>query len=492
MLRQMLAAPVIEVKRQAEPPPVLSRLGLIVLLCGAVLPLMDFFIVNVALPTIDSALAASGAALELVVAGYGVAYALLLIVGGRLGDAYGRCTVFNVGLAGFTLASLLCGLAPSIGWLLGARIAQGVAGALVIPQVLATFQATLDGERRAKALGLYAATAGTSAVAGQLIGGLLVTANLAGQSWRPIFLVNVPIGLVVLALAPRIVPNTRSENPASVDLAGTALLALSLIALLVPLTEGRSLGWPLWTWLVLAIAPLAAAALWRIEQRTERRGGLTVLPPSLVGLRSVRRGAVLGAPFFLGFGAFMFVFSLTLQHGLHKTALQSGLAITPFALMFLIGSLLAPRLIARIGRTAITIGGLVQAVALASLVAITVEAWPNVSLAEITPSLAVAGFGGSFIFVSLFRLVLADVPVHLAGIGSGLMITLQQSAYALGVATLGTLFLALGDRTASGFAWVVGIQASIALVVAVGSLALPAITTPSGESLELESLPLEV
>jgi hypothetical protein len=154
--------------------------------------------------------------------------------------------------------------------------------------------------------------------------------------------------------------------------------------------------------------------------------------------------------------------------------------------------LLAPRLIARVGRRAITIGGFVQAVALASLVAITVAAWPNVSLAEITPSLAVAGFGGSFIFVSLFRLVLADVPVHLAGIGSGLMITLQQSAYALGVATLGTLFLALGDRTASGFAWVVGIQASIALVVAIGSLALPAITTPSGESLELESLPLEV
>jgi MFS family permease len=281
----------------AKPRPGLSRLGLTVLLCGAVLPLMDFFIVNVALPTIDSDLAASGATLELVVAGYGVAYALLLIVGGRLGDAYGRCTVFNIGLAGFTVASLLCGLAPSVDWLVAARIAQGVAGALVIPQVLATFQATLDGERRVKALGLYAATAGTSAVAGQLIGGLLVTADIAGQSWRPIFLVNVPIGLVVLGLAPRIVPNTRSENPASVDLPGTALLGLSLITLLVPLTEGRTLGWPWWTWLVLAVSPIAAGALWRVEQRTERRGSLPVLPPSLLRLRSVRRGAVLGAPF---------------------------------------------------------------------------------------------------------------------------------------------------------------------------------------------------
>jgi MFS family permease len=207
-------------------------------------------------------------------------------------------------------------------------------------------------------------------------------------------------------------------------------------------------------------------------------------------LRSVRRGAALGAPFFLGFGGFMFVFSLTLQSGLHKTALQSGLAITPFALTFLIGSLLAPRLIARVGPKVITIGGLVQAIALVSLVWITVEAWPHISLAEIIPSLAFAGFGGSFIFVSLFRLVLADVPVHLAGIGSGLMITLQQSSYALGVATLGTLFLAVGDR--DGFAWVVGIQASIALVVAIGSLALPALSAPSGENLELESLPLEL
>jgi predicted MFS family arabinose efflux permease len=181
-----------------------------------------------------------------------------------------------------------------------------------------------------------------------LIGGLLVTANVAGQSWRPIFLVNVPIGLLVLGLAPRIVPNTRSENPASVDLPGTALLGLSLITLLVPLTEGRTLGWPWWTWLVLAVSPITASALWRVEQRTERRGSLPVLPPSLLRLRSVRRGAVLGAPFFLGFGGFMFVFSLTLQSGLHKTALQSGLAITPFALTFLLGSLLAPRLIARV------------------------------------------------------------------------------------------------------------------------------------------------
>jgi hypothetical protein len=138
----------------------------------------------------------------------------------------------------------------------------------------------------------------------------------------------------------------------------------------------------------------------------------------------------------------------------------------------------------------ITIGGLIQAIALVSLVWITIQAWPNISLAEIIPSLAFAGFGGSFIFVSLFRLVLADVPVHLAGIGSGLMITLQQSSYALGVATLGTFFLALGDR--DGFAWVVGIQASIALVVAIGSLALPALSAPSGENLELESLPLEL
>src|SRR3954451_4306614 len=205
----------------AGEPPQLSAAGIAVLLLGAFLPIVDFFIVNVALPTIDASLHASAPTLELVVAGYGTIYAALLVVGGRLGDALGRRKVFVARLVGFTSTSLLCGLAPSIGALVGFRIAQGATAALIVPQVLATFQAALDGPRKAKALGLYGATAGVASVVGQVVGGLLVTADIAGTEWRPIFLVNVPIGLLALTVVFRFVPATRSDNPTSVDLPGT-------------------------------------------------------------------------------------------------------------------------------------------------------------------------------------------------------------------------------------------------------------------------------
>src|SRR3954447_14169502 len=180
------------------PAPTLSPAGVAVLLLGAFLPIVDFFIVNVALPTIDASPHASAPTLELVVAGYGTIYAALLVVGGRLGDAFGRRPGFAAGLIGFTITSLLCGLAPSIGALVAFRIAQGATAALIVPQVLATFQAALDGARRAKALGLYGATAGIASVVGQVAGGLVVTADIAGTGWRPIFLINVPIGVLAL------------------------------------------------------------------------------------------------------------------------------------------------------------------------------------------------------------------------------------------------------------------------------------------------------
>jgi MFS family permease len=455
--------------------PQLSPAGVAVLLLGAFLPIVDFFVVNVALPTINSTLHASAPTLELVVAGYGTIYAALLVVGGRLGDAFGRRRMFVAGLIGFTLTSLLCGLAPSIGALVAFRLAQGATAALIVPQVLATFQATLEGQRRAKALGLYGATAGVASVVGQVVGGLLVTANIAGTEWRPIFLVNVPIGALALAVVFRHVPPTRSERPASVDLPGTLLFAATLTALLVPLAEGRTLGWPWWTWSVLALAPVLAVGTYRVERRTERGGGAPLLPPSLLQFRSMRRGLSLGLPFFLSFGGFMFVFALTVQDGLHANALHSGLAIAPFAVAFLIGSLLTPRAIDRFGRAALGGGAVVQSAGLVLLASTVAGGWPDVPLVALAPGLIVAGFGQAFVFGSLFRLVLADVPVHLAGIGGGVLVTLQQSGLALGVATLGTLFVSLGSG-GTGFAVIVGIQAGLALVLAVGSRTLPTLS----------------
>ncbi|MGW6907700.1 MFS transporter [Streptomyces sp. NPDC054940] len=451
--------------------------GVFILLAGAFLPIMDFFITNVALPSIDASLHASASSLELVIAGYGVAYATLLVLGGRLGDRYGRRRVFLGALVGFVLASLACGAASDVGVLIGARIVQGATAALLIPQVLATFHHVLEGERRARAVALYGATSGIAAVVGQLVGGLLVSADIAGTSWRPIFLVNVPIGVLVLVVAARVVPDTRSHHPVGIDLPGTVLFAATLTALLVPLTEGHSLGWPWWTWLSLGAAVVLGAATYVVEKRAEQRGEVPLLPPSVLRLPSMSRGLVMVFAFSVGFGAFMFVFALTVQNGLHADALHGGLAILPMALLFFAGSLLAPRVISRYGRAALTAGAIVQLVGLALLVTVLVANWPHVGLWAMAGPLALVGAGQSMLFAGLFRSVLADVPAHLGGIGSGVLITLQQSGLALGVATLGTLYLTLAPHdVAHAFADVEYVQMGIVALLAVGAAALPRFT----------------
>jgi MFS family permease len=445
----------------------------VILLCGGFLPLLDFFIVNVALPTMDVTLHASAPLLQLVVAGYGVAYALMLIVGGRLGDAIGRRRLFVIGVAGFTLSSLLCGLAPSIGALVALRVVQGLSAAMSQPQVLATIQTTLDGPRRARAIGLYAAMGGIAASVGQLVGGALVQANILGLSWRPIFLVNVPVGLMVLALSRRFVPATRSPAPAGVDRLGTALIGITMVALLVPLTEGRALGWPAWTWLAFALAPVAAATAIYVERRIERRGGAPLIAPSLVRLPSMWRGLVLAIPFFAGFGAFMFVFALAVQDGLRYSPLRSGLALAPMTAAFLAGSLLAPRLVARFGGRVLGVAMAAEAVVLVVLAVQVMRQWPHIGTFTMSPELVVGGFAQAVTLVTLFRTVLADVPHRLSGIGSGILVTVQQASLALGVASLGSLYLSVaGSSQARAFGFMFIAEAVLFGAVAIGGWVL--------------------
>ena len=471
-------------------PRTLSPIGLAAVLLGAFLSIADFFIVNVALPTIDSRLHASNATLELVVAGYGVPYALLLVVGGRLGDLHGRRGLFMAGMASFTLFSLLCGLAPTDVALVAFRAAQGASAALMVPQVLATIQASCSGERRARALGLYGATAGIAAVVGQVAGGALVSADIAGTTWRPIFLVNVPLGLIGLVLAWRHVPITKSDLPARIDGLGTALLALCVIALLVPLTEGRALGWPAWSWILLALFVPAAAAFALVERRLEALDGHPIVPPSLVRLPGMHRGLAIAAPFFAGFGAFMFVSALALQRGAHLGPLGSGLALVPMAVSFLVASLLTARLSARYGRGVISAGAVLQAVGLAGLAATLFSAWPHVDAVNLAPGMIVAGFGQGLVLSPLFGFVLAGVPAARAGVGSGVLVTTQQSALALGVAALGSLFVSLAAPGSLGmraaFAVVLAVQVVVAVAVAAGALTLPRPARPPRDARPLE------
>ncbi|MFE1379034.1 MFS transporter [Streptomyces sp. NPDC058740] len=456
--------------------PDLGSLGLFTVLLGAALPLIDFFIVNVALPTIDHDLAAGPALLELVVAGYGLSYAVLLVLGGRLGDLFGRRRLFLAGMAAFGLTSLACGLAPDAWSLVGARVAQGAAAALMLPQVLATIHSSTSGARHARALSLYGATAGLAMVAGQILGGVLVAADLAGSGWRAIFLVNVPVALLGLLLAARSVPETRSDRPAPVDVPGTLLLALSLLSLLAPLTEGRAAGWPLWTWLSLAAFPFAAGAFWWVELRADRRGRTPLVPPRLLGLVSLRRGLAVVLPLSGGFSGFMFVIAVALQQGLAMGAVASGLALVPMAVAFFGASLAGPRLVRRWGTRVVPVGAVFQGVGIGLIAWAVGGGWSELSVLDLLPGMAVAGFGQGLQLPVLFRVVLSEVPGEQAGVGSGVMVTTQQSAMALGVATLGSLFLSLASSPAamgSALTTTLLVQVGVVVLTLLLSLRLP-------------------
>ncbi|MFF9348256.1 MFS transporter [Streptomyces sp. NPDC014734] len=477
-VRTQAATGTTRVVRHDHPAPVLGTLGLFTVLLGAALPLIDFFIVNVALPTIDHDLDAGPALLELVVAGYGLAYAVLLVLGGRLGDTAGRRRLFLLGIAAFGVTSLACGLAPDAWTLVGARVAQGAAAALMLPQVLATIQAATSGHRRARALSLYGATAGLSMVAGQILGGVLVAAAPlssvfgAGAGWRSVFLVNVPVAAVGLVLAARWVPETRSQRPAPVDVPGTLLLAASLVTLLAPLTEGRAAGWPVWTRVSLALFPFVSYAFYRVERRADRLGRTPLVPPSLLRLDSLRRGLALVVPFSIGFGGFMFVIAVALQQGLRLGPAAAGLSLAPMAVAFFVASLAGPRLVRRFGSRVVTAGGLIQAAGVLALAFTVWHRWSGLGPWELLPGVAVAGLGQGLQLPVLFRIVLSDVPTARAGVGGGVMTTTQQAALALGVATLGTLFLSLAPGSGMRDALVVTLLVQLAAVVLTTLLSL--------------------
>ncbi|ANP54899.1 MFS family permease [Streptomyces griseochromogenes] len=468
-MTQIVSTPAV---RAPVAAPALSGPGLFTVLLAAALPLVDFFIVNVALPAIGTDLAAGEAVLELVVAGYGVAYAVLLVLGGRLGDLFGRRRLFLGGMAAFGLTSLACGLAPGAWSLVAARIAQGASAAAMLPQVLATIQAATSGTRRARAMSLYGATAGLSMVAGQILGGVLVAADVAGSGWRAIFLVNVPVVLLGLVLAVRYVPETRSQHPEPVDGPGTVLLAASLLTLLVPLTEGRAAGWPLWTWLSLAAFPFVAGAFYAVERRADRQGRTPLVPPSLFAVASLRRGLVLILPFSIGFSGFMFVIALVLQRGAGLGPVPAGLALAPMAVAFLFTSLAGPRLIARYGTRVIAVGSVLQGVGILLIVLAVWREWPHLGFGSLLPGAAVAGAGQALQLPNLMRIVMSEVPPARAGVGSGVMVTTQQSALALGVATLGTLFLSLVPHQGMRDALVITLLAQLAGIVLTGLLSL--------------------
>lgn len=415
--------------------------GLAVLLLAGFVTIFDLFVVNVAIPAMQAGLAASFAQIGFIVAGYELAFGVLLITGGRLGDRFGRRRLFVLGMAGFTLASLLCGLAPGANALIGARVLQGLAAALLFPQVYASIRVHFDGDAGRRAFGLLGMTLGLAAIAGQVFGGWLVHADLFGLGWRNIFLINVPIGLGAIAAA-RHIPESRAPERPALDGRGVLLVSAGLTCLLVPLIEGPAQGWPAWSIAALAAAALLLAAFHRQQGRRQAAGQLPLVDMRLLAERRFTLGALLVLLVYSTSSSFFLCFALLLQSGLGLDPFAAGRIFAPCSLGFVLASLAAPRLVARWGLRAIGAGALAYALSIGLLIAQVHVAGAGLAPLELIPLLIVVGAGQGLIMTPLLNLVLGFVPAAQAGMASGVIATLQQIGAALGVAVVGMLFAA--------------------------------------------------
>jgi EmrB/QacA subfamily drug resistance transporter len=415
-------------------------LAAIVMIVGALMDMIDVTIVNVALPTIRRDLHVSATQLEWVVSGYMLAFAATLIIAGNLGDKFGRKRVFLVGVTAFGLASLAAGLSGSGAELITARVVQGTAAAAMTPQVLATFRAIFTGSERGKAFSIYGAMLGFASAVGLLLGGVLTEADLFGWSWRTVFFVNVPVAVAALIAGLRFVPETKDPGARRPDVPGAVLLAGSLVAIVYPLLEGRQLGWPAWVWLVLAAGLSGLAGLGLLEARRRERRTAPLLRVGLFRVPAFSAGLGVQMTFSAGMQGFFLAFALWLQAGEHFSPLKAGLTAVAFSAGSFIGAPAAVPLAQRYGRSVLALGGLLMAAGIAGVSLAAPHVGINGSPWPVVPGLVVAGAGLALLVIPLVNVVLAAVPVEVAGGASGLFGTAQQLGGALGVALFGTVF----------------------------------------------------
>jgi len=446
-----------------------------VILVATFMSLFDVFVVNVAAPSIRTDLHASNAALELVVAGYSFTYAAGLVTGGRLGDRFGRRSLFILGMSLFTVSSALCGLAPDETTLIVGRLLQGIGAAAMVPQVLALISVIFPPAERPRAFAMFGVTIGLGAVSGQVIGGVLLNADLFGLDWRPIFLVNVPIGLVTIALASRLLSESRASRYERLDPVGLGGLTVAIGLILVPLTLGRDEGWPLWTWLALAGGVVALGLFGAWEARLARAGGAPIVPPAVLATRRVFAGLLTSAGFFLFFGSFLLAFTLFLQQGQHRSPLNAGLVFAPLGVTFAVSSVLARRLVARYGARVLTVGTTISFLGVGGLTLLLAQQGIGTSTAGMVPLLMVAGVGNGLTIPSLVATVLSGVPGDIAGAVSGVLTTTQQFSASLGVAGVGTLFFSelSSHGPADGMLAALICDLAFIALAMIGTLALP-------------------
>lgn len=446
-------------------------LALVSLLLASTMELIDVTIVNVALPTIERSLAASASMLQWIVAAYPLAFGISLITGARLGDRYGRRRLFVIGLIAFTVASAACGLAPSITALVAFRAVQGIAAAAMVPQVLTSIQVLYAPHERGLAMGIFSGLAGLASVAGPILGAILT--ETAG--WRWVFLVNVPVGVVALLAALRFVPESRAQQAGRTDLRGMLVLSVGLLAVLYPLIMGHELGWPVWTYAVIAAGLAVLAAFVRTEHRHEFLGDTPLLATSLYRDRGFAGGTGVGFLLFVASSGYFLAGTLYFQAGLGWSVLAAGLVNIPFAVVCTVtagvgAAVLAPR----IGRQVLVLGAAVMALGLLVLAWTVRGADATTGWWAFVPGITIVGAGFGFLVSSIAPLALMRVPGRHAGAASGQFNTTGQLANAVGAALMGTLFFEVAKAQGAGLpasifgpAYVVVLVAGAAVLVAV-------------------------
>lgn len=423
--------------------------ALVVTLVAGFMTLLDVSIVNVAVPSVERGLSASGGQIQWVLTGYAVAFALVLVPSGRLGDSYGRKRLWMLGLTVFTLSSLACGLVQDATVLAVVRVFQGFGAGMLNPQNTALIQTLFSGRERAKAFGIFGATVGVSTAVGPVLGGALIALVPGDWGWRSVFLINVPIGIAGLALAWRWIPTEERRPATRQDALGGVLLGVAVVLVLLGVQEREMLGWAA----AAAIVVLALGVLygfWRYEKRVARTQTVPIVDPALMKESSYTSGVVLGALYFGGFTAIFYTLSLYLQQGVGYSALVTGLAQTPFAVATAITAPLAGKAIAEHGRKITVVGlclvvaGLLATVAVVLAVAPAVgEEWTGLLIAA---PLALAGVGSGMVISPNITQTLSTVSGAESGSASGVLQTVQRIGGGLGIAVVGSVFLGLAAR----------------------------------------------
>ncbi|MEU6448235.1 MFS transporter [Streptomyces sp. NPDC047065] len=454
--------------------------ALAIVMTAAFMDLVDVTIVNIAIPSIQRDEGASVSQIQWITAGYALAFAAGLITGGRLGDIHGRKRVFLIGIAGFTLASALCGLAANPEMLVASRILQGAMAALMVPQVLSIVHATFPAHERGKVFGLFGAIVGLGAVSGPLLGALLTEWNLFGLEWRPIFLINLPVGVAGLVLGSRFITESKAPRALRLDLVGVALVTLGMLMLVYPLTRGEELDWPLWGFLSMAGSLVVLAVLVAYERRKSARDGSPLVELSLFRVKSFAAGIAVQTVFGIALGVFFLVWTLYMQVGLGWTALRAGVTGVPFSIAVSVAAGVSVQLLVpRFGRKVLQAGALVMAAGVLLYIWESERYGLGIASWQMALPLTVMGVGMGLIVAPLTDAVLSQVPREHAGAASGLINTVQQMGNALGLGLVSVVFFgtmsdhlaparlgpAYADAFQNALGWVAGVMAVIFLLM---------------------------